>query len=483
MRFPAHTPRLRRIAFAYSANETGRWFALLALSLAVYAHTGSSVSVAAVLVAPLLPALLAPALVARLESSRRSGTLSLLYAVQAASAAGLAVLLWHFSLPGILVVIGIDGAVSFAARGLLRSEATRSARSGGGRDDPADPRAIHRANATLNICLALTGVAGPALAGLSVEGLGGSVSLLIDAGAMVLCGALVVDLRPFVEEAGASVRARLLAAGAHMRETPGLGGLLATEALAVVFFTCAVPVELLYARHTLHAGGAGYGSLVASWGVGMIAGSVLFARAGAGRRGRGRALNAMLCGGTLAVGLAFIGLALAPSLWPACLAAAIGGLGNGTQWASLLETVQRLTPERLLGRMMGAVEGLGGVAPAIGYGFGGLLGAMLAPRAALLVAGTASTAMTAVFIVVTGASRGGPRSSPTLAATAGLATPPPAAHSTGSGQFTRRGAEPQPASPAATAAAGSQAPAMASPLSAGVAKSATWGGSGGWAPP
>ncbi|MDE3070543.1 MAG: hypothetical protein KGJ43_07420, partial [Acidobacteriota bacterium] len=417
----ADHPRLRRIALAYSVNETGRWFALIAVSLIVYARTGhSAVAVAAVLVTPLLPALLAPAVVARVEASRRRGTLSALYALEALSAVALAGALWRFSLPAILILIGIDGAASFPARALLRSEATRAggAREGRGADEgrgseraqgPAGGErersaAIHLANSTLNVCLAVTGMAGPRLAGLSVSALGGPVSLLAAAGCLALCGLLTGDLRPFVEEAGTSVWIRLRAAREHIGESPGMAALLGTEAVAVMLFTAAVPVELLYAKHTLNAGNPGYGGLIAAWGAGMLAGSALFARAGGARggararRARGPASETMLWGGTLAVGLAFVGFAAAPSLWLAYLAAALGGLGNGTQWPALLDQVQRSTPPHLLGRMMGAVEGLGGVAPVLGYALGGLLGTLLAPRGALLLDGLAATAVTLAFL-------------------------------------------------------------------------------------
>ena len=75
-----------------------------------------------------------------------------------------------------------------------------------------------------------------------------------------------------------------------------------------------------------------------TWGVGAVLGSLVFARSVR------RPLGAMLSAGTLAVGLAYVGFAAAPSLAVACIAALIGGLGNGVQWPSLISIVQRLTP-------------------------------------------------------------------------------------------------------------------------------------------
>ena len=59
-----------------------------------------------------------------------------------------------------------------------------------------------------------------------------------------------------------------------------------------------------------------------------------------------RPLGTMLSAGTLAVGLGYIGFAIAPTLATACVAALVGGIGNGMQWPSLISVVQRLTPQR-----------------------------------------------------------------------------------------------------------------------------------------
>ncbi len=74
----------------------------------------------------------------------------------------------------------------------------------------------------------------------------------------------------------------------------------------------------------------------------------------------------MLSLGTFAIGAAYLGFAAAPSLAVACVAALAGGIGNGLQWPSLISIVQRITPQNLHGRLMGAVESLGALCTAIG---------------------------------------------------------------------------------------------------------------------
>jgi hypothetical protein len=439
---PLQSPRLRRIVAAYAVNRLGTWFGFVALSVAVFDHTHSALAVAALLLCgQVLPAFAVPAVVARVEASPRRGELSALYLFEGIATTALAVLLlWHFTLVAILLLVALDGTAALAASALLRTAAARAAResadgpsnegpravealpvaglpahtyagqngaignlTGGGDTtdrSPSDAReaseheAERKANAALNIAFSATFMLGPALAGLVVAAAGGSTALFIDAASFLICGAMLTDLRPHVEEGdgASSVRARLRAAWQHINDVPALRSLLLVEALALVFFEFSGPIEVAYAKATLHAGDRGYGLLLAVWGVGVVVGSLVFARSVR------RPLGAMLSAGTLAVGLAYIGFAVAPSLLVACLAALFGGVGNGVQWASLISAVQRLTPQRLQGRLMGAVESIGAVCPAVGLSLGGALVVLSSPRVAFLVAGLGATATTAAFL-------------------------------------------------------------------------------------
>jgi hypothetical protein len=402
------SPRLRRILAAYTVNKLGTWFGIVALSLAIYDHTHSAAAVTALFVARYLPALVVPALVARVEASTRRGSLSALYAFEAACAVLLAVLVWHFLLVAILVLVALDGAVELTASSLLRAQAARAGAEDAqaqdarvaaqdtqvppagsedgqptGRGGMSAEQGIYHANAALNVALSASVVVGPTLGALAVNAFGGPVALLIDACSFLACGGLLLDLYAYVEErAGTSVRARLAVAWEHVREAPALRAVLLIQATALVFFETAAPVEVFYAKGTLRAGDVGYGALLAVWGVGQLAGSVLFAR------GARRSLGAMLTLGTLAVGLAYLGFAAAPTLAVAAVAALLGGGGNGVQWAALLGTVQLLTPERLRGRLMGGVESIGALCPLIGLPLSGLVMALSSPRIAFLIFGS-----------------------------------------------------------------------------------------------
>ena len=397
-------PRLSRILLAYTANRLGSWIGLVALSLAVFDHTHSALAVAGLLLAwQALPAFLVPAVVARVEASTLRRELSGLYCVEAVATAAIALLLSHFELPGLLLLATIDGTASLAASSLLRVEVARTGRERVDQDTGRAPvdreasesaahEAERRANAALNVAFSVAFVAGPVLGGAVTSSFGPATALLIDVGSFLICAALLLDLDPHVEEpSGDSVRARLTTAWRHVAELPSLRAILATEALALLFIQSAGPIEVIYAKATLHAGDRGYGLLVTAWGAGALLGSALFARAAR------VPLGVMLSAGTLALGAAFVGYAVAPSLLLACAAAAVGGVGNTLEWPALISLVQRMTPRNLHGRLMGAVESLSALCVAGGLTLGGILVALTTPRVAFLVVGVGAAATSVIF--------------------------------------------------------------------------------------
>lgn len=372
---------------AYAVNELGTWFGYVALAVGVYDHTHSAIATAGLFIARgLLPALLAPLLVTRIERSRRRGGLALLYFVEMALTLGLAVLLLHFWLPGVLLLVALDGVAAVAATALIRASCAQVS-------EDQDEAAQRQANAALNVVFMLAFAVGPALGGLIVHAAGGPVALLIDAASFAAAGALLLSLSLHVSGAGEdSVLGRLAEAVRYVRGLPALRTLILTEALAVVFFASVEPVEVVYVKATLSAGTLGLGVLLAIWGVGAALGALLFARASS------RSLGSMLTFGTFCVGIAYLGLAAAPNLALACLAALVGGVGNGVQWPALISSVQRLTPARMQGRVMSAIGSMSALCPALGFALGGVIAASSSTRVALLCAGIVATLATAAFL-------------------------------------------------------------------------------------
>ena len=394
--------RLRRIIGAYTVNRLGTWFGFVALSVAVFDHTHSAVAVAALLISgQALPAFVAPALAARVEASQRRGVLSGLYLFEGVVTTLLAVLLWHFWLPAILILAALDGTAALAASALLRAETARAAReqaelewdAARGKDPAAFTQAAERqANATLNIAFSATFMLGPAIAGVLVAAAGAPAALFIDAASFLICGGMLLDLSAHAEDAaGTTVLERLRAAWAYVNEVPLLRALLLAEAVALVFFDSAGPIEVAYAKNDPARRRSRLWP--AAWSLGsrrcdrkLRLRALAQARDGdhANRRhaGNGACLYRILLAGTLQV---------------ACLAAVLGGVGNGVEWASVISIVQRLTPPALHGRLMSAVESIGALALALGLSLGGALVALTSARDAFLVVGIGATAMTALI--------------------------------------------------------------------------------------
>lgn len=378
---------------AYTVNRLGTWIGVIALSLAVFDHTRSALAVAATLVSgQVVPAFVVPTVIAHAEASKRGRELSLLYFLEGAATAAIAVvLLVGFWLPGTLVLVALDGTAALAANALLRTEAARVARAElGGEDDPH--AAEQRVNAVINVAFSAVFVLGPALAGVITASAGAPAALFVDVVSFLVCGALLLDLHPPVQEAGgASVTARLRAAWGYVRDAPPLRALILAQAVGLIFFESAPPIEVAYVKRTLDAGDGGYGLLVAVWGVGVVVGSVVFARAG------NRRLGVMLSLGTLAVGAAYLGFAAAPSLLAATGASVVGGVGNGMQYAPVISSLQRLTPQRLHAQVMGVLESVSAISPALGLALGGVLVGVSSPRAAFAVVGLGAAFTTFAF--------------------------------------------------------------------------------------
>ncbi len=163
---------------------------------------------------------------------------------------------------------GLASATGFAIEG----------EAGDAREASAQ-EAERRANAAINIGFAITFTLGPALAGPTVSAFGVPVALLIDVASFLVCAAMLLDLTPHVQDAETStVRARLRAAWDHITTAQTLRRLLVVQAVALVFFEFSPPIEVAYAKGTLHAGDGGYGLLLGAWGLGAAIGSIVFAR-------------------------------------------------------------------------------------------------------------------------------------------------------------------------------------------------------------
>jgi MFS family permease len=383
---PLRRPAFRRLAASYAVNELGDWMGIVALSVLVFDRTDSALATAALFIGTrFLPALLAPVLITRAERPPPRFALPVIYCGEAVAFCGLALLATssHFSLAAVIVLATVDGALALTGRALTRAVvATMLAPAG----------ELRAGNALLNVAFTGGAAIGPGLAGLAVAGVGVQTALLLDAVSFYLIAMILLTAGtlPQADPEAGRMRDRIRAGIAYIRERVVLRRLLIAQGGAFVFFAAVIPVEVVFAKQTLGTGDSGYGLLLASWGGGMVLGSLLFAVL------RSMSLALLLVLSTLAVGAGYLGLAASPTLAAACAASVLGGAGNGVQWVSMVSAVQELTVEGMQARVMSVLESIGAAMPGIGFAVGGLIAALVTPRATFLVAGLGVIAIVAL---------------------------------------------------------------------------------------
>lgn len=368
----------RALAASYAINELGDNLGVVALAILVLDRTDSALAVTALFVAgKFLTAFAAPALTAALDQRRVSRVLPALYILEAGAFVGLACLAVadDFWLVLVLLLAFADGLLALTARGLSRGAIAAVL-------TPHD--ALRDGNALINVVFAVMSAAGPVLAGLIVHEWGVSTALWADAASFALVALLLMaSARSLPEpergEAPESWRARVRDGLDYVRGHPIAGRLIAGEAVAILFFTLIIPIEVVYAKETLNSTSLGFGVLIAAWGAGILLGSALFARA------HQRSLSMLVLVSTAAIGAGYAVMAVSPTLLIACLGSVLGGTGNGVQWVAVMTALQEAVEDQYQARAAGLLESAAAAVPGIGYLVGGALTAAVSPRLAYAV--------------------------------------------------------------------------------------------------
>jgi hypothetical protein len=366
-------PAYRRLLTAYTLNELGFSIGMVALSFLIYHRTGSAFGAAAYyLCSQFAPAVLAPMMVARIDQLPAARILGTLYAVEALLFLGLAFIAPSFSLVPVLVLTIADGVVALVARSIGRA-ATVSVTSAAG--------LLREGNALSNTLYQMGYLVGPALGGAVVAAGGINVALFANTGVF---GLMAVALGTASGLPGAAAHrapraGRIRAALGYTNRDPVLRALLGLQAAALVFFTISMPVEVVYAQHSLHAGAAGYGILLSSWGGGAVAGSTIY------MRWHGLPNRVLIAAGAALLGIGFLVLAVAPVLGIAVVGTSLAGVGNGIEAVASRTALQEAVEEHWMSLMMSFNESLAQFAPGAGIVIGGAIAA-LNPRIAWFVA-------------------------------------------------------------------------------------------------
>lgn len=365
----------RRLAAAYTLNEVGDWFATIALTVLVFDRTGEALATAALFLSTrFLPSLAVPLLASYAERRSVRAVLTVGYVAEAALFALLALTASDLALGVLCVVAMLDGILAATARAVTRGATVAVLEPAG---------LLREGNSLMNIGFSVMNVGAPAAAGFAVAGLGPSGVLWIVTG-LFLALALVMATAtgtPRGVEPTTPWFARLRDGFSYVRRHRIVRGLLVLQAVLLALFNIAVPIEVVYAKDTLGAGDVGFGMLLAAWGTGMVAGSILFARTPHG------SLAPTVVLSTVGISAGYLGMAAAPTLAVACGAAVIGGLGNGVQWVAVITAIQEAIDDDMQARTAGMLEAVITAAPGIGFVLGGILATVWDARTAFAVAG------------------------------------------------------------------------------------------------
>lgn len=345
----------------------GNQLTALAVPWFVLATTGSAVLTGMVGVAAVLPAVLAAflggAVVDRLGPRRTSILADLLSGVTIA----LIPLLYRsvglpFAVLLILVFLGalLDTPGVTARQALLPDVATNARVS------------LERANGTYHSLENLAGLAGPLLGGVLVAVIGVTSVLWVDAATFALSAALVARAVP-----ARSAPAERVSGG--YREDIALGWqVLRHDRFLRAMTTAAVVLNLLGAPlfavilpvfgMSVYDSATALGILLASFGVGMLAGSVLFSLRGERLPRRG-----LILGGLVLTALPLAALVALPPLPIAAAALALAGLGSGPINPLVFTVLQERVPADMRGRVFGTIIGTALAAAPLGVAAAGFL--------------------------------------------------------------------------------------------------------------
>lgn len=376
---PLRLPAFRHLAAAYVINELGTWIGDVALAILVFGRTGSPLATATLFMAlRFVPGLIAPIVTTRLEVISPRQILFALYVFEALIFGVLAARARTLPLSVVLVLAAADGILAVTAKSLIRSVNATI----------LGPQ-LREGIGIINLGVTVGGAIGPAIAGVLVAAEGAGAALGVDALTFAVVAVIIGTASGLQlhSDTTRSALGRLKSALQQAWRRPPVRRLLVGTAVLLLFGSTVIPIEVVFAKRTLHAGDAGYGLFVTSWGVGMV-----FGGAGAAIAGRVR-LPVLIATSVALTGAGYAGIAASPDLTAACVFSAIGGAGNGLSVTALLSALQQGTPDNAQAAVGSVLESLNQIVPGVGYVLGGVLTAAGSARLAYAVAATGILAL------------------------------------------------------------------------------------------
>jgi MFS family permease len=370
---------IRRLELAWGAAITAEWAHFVALGVFAYDKGGTAAVGIAGLVRLLPAALVAPFAASFGDRFRRERFLAVIALVGAAALAGSAVAFFAGeNVPAIFALSAVVGLAVTLVRPAQQALLPSLARN---------TQELIGSNGASSTIESLGTLVGPLLAGVLVSVADAGVVFAVGAGAMLAAALLFAlvrvegRLRVAPADRTQSTREVLVAGIEFLARSPGprmVVGLIAAQAFVR---GCLNVLIVVAAFQVLDADASAVGYMTAALGVGGLLG----------------ALGAFTLGGrrlavVFGVALVFWGLPIAlmaPSsfLVTALLLLAVVGAANSIEDVAAFTLLQRIVPDEVLARVLGAIWGLAMGGVALGSIFAPAVVSLLGPQAALVVVG------------------------------------------------------------------------------------------------
>jgi MFS family permease len=350
---------IRMLAVAAAVSNTGNWTASVALALAVYARTGSTVWLAASFLFVQAPSALAAPIAGviadRLDRRRVMITCELLGAL---AYAGLALA----ARPAVLIALGAVAAVLHSPFGPASRAAVPNLAGG---DE------LSWANGLLASASNVAQLVGPALGGALFAFVGSGPAFWVNAASFVASACLIAAVHgSFRQQEAAGQRSGSGGTWAGVRFIRSDRTVLTMVAIGTVTFmaTEIIAVADLPLVHYFRTGGVGYGVMNVAWGAGGLAGGLVASRV---VRQRQEPAAAVL--GVLVFGLFVAAVGGSPWWLLIPIFTFAFAFADSFAFVGFSGIYQRRTPDEIRGRVFAAMGGITTLATAVSFGFAGFL--------------------------------------------------------------------------------------------------------------
>ena len=261
-------------------------------------------------------------------------------------------------------------------------------------------------------------LAGPALGGLVIAGLGTGAAFVIDSATFLVSMACVAAMRPLPRperEHTPSMAEDMREGARFVRSQPWLWATLVAAALTLLLWLGPLEVLLPFVvRNEYGAGAGGLGLVFAAAGAGAVLSAVVI-----GQRGLPRRHVLWMYLGWGGSTLALVGYGLVDEVWQAAAIGFAGGVGEGVGMITWITLIHSHVPDRLLGRVSSLDWMVSiGLTP-LSFALAGPVAEAIGAQVTMVAAGLLACAVFLTFLLVPGvrdpeqwAQRASPRPGP-----------------------------------------------------------------------